>query len=376
MLRLLLSVGEVEKSGEKCVQKNFHLSVGARLPDWPPKRGGVQKVMTDPSEQKLPATQEPSSEQPALEAVPEPNAAGNPTQNYVGSVYSQGTLPPEFVAGIRLIEEGIGGPVWLMIQNPGGDAEQAFLNYGTYKAMFEQRFDLPEEKPMGILVHSPGGSPESAYKMAKLMRKRCGEFKALVPSYAKSAATLLSLGASEIVLGTYGELGPLDMQVDDIELERDESALNHVQTLERLSAYALQTMDQTTRVLLRNSRKKVATVVPMAMKFTADIVRPLMENIDVVRYTEMSRILKVGEDYAVRLLTKKYGDYEAKLIANRLVSDYPEHGFVIDNEEAASIGLGVECPEGKVADGFTKILPFMDDLVVAGLLKESTSESN
>jgi len=47
-----------------------------------------------------------------------------------------------------------------------------------------------------------------------------------VPRYAKSAATLLALGADRILLGKFAEIGPLDAQFDDPEREYRLSALD------------------------------------------------------------------------------------------------------------------------------------------------------
>jgi GTP cyclohydrolase FolE2 len=50
----------------------------------------------------------------------------------------------------------------------------------------------------------------------------------------------------------------------------------------------------------------------------------------------MSRALKVGEEYAIRLLMSNpdYPPDQAREVARALVEDYPDHGFVIDAEEA------------------------------------------
>ena len=86
----------------------------------------------------------------------------------------------------------------------------------------------------------------------------------------------------------------------------------------------------------------------------------------------MSRILKVGEEYAVRLLKPIHGEEKAKQIAEALVSNYPEHGFVIDCIEAKNIGLQIELPQGRIADAYTKILPHMEKISAYGFITETT----
>jgi membrane-bound ClpP family serine protease len=64
------------------------------------------------------------------------------------------------------------------------------------------------------MVHTLGGSGETAEKIVEMCRRHCdGEFRVIVPNMAKSAGTLVALGADKIVMGYCSELGPIDPQV-------------------------------------------------------------------------------------------------------------------------------------------------------------------
>jgi hypothetical protein len=80
---------------------------------------------------------------------------------------------------------------------------------------------------LDLVIHSPGGDGLTAEKMLDLCRRYCsGELRVVVPLYAKSAATLLALGADRILMGETSELGPIDAQVFIIQdsLEQQVSA--------------------------------------------------------------------------------------------------------------------------------------------------------
>lgn len=67
-----------------------------------------------------------------------------------------------------------------------------------------------------FLIHTPGGDVDAADKIVRILRKRVGEKGALrvvVPDCAKSAGTLLALGAHFIVMSDPSELGPIDPQI-------------------------------------------------------------------------------------------------------------------------------------------------------------------
>lgn len=66
------------------------------------------------------------------------------------------------------------------------------------------------------MITSPGGDPNAAEKLIVMCRERFPEgFNVIVPNYAKSAATLIALGADKILMGYNAELGPIDPQIGD-----------------------------------------------------------------------------------------------------------------------------------------------------------------
>lgn len=65
-----------------------------------------------------------------------------------------------------------------------------------------------------FLIHSRGGDPLSAEKIIKVLCEFSdNDYWVLVPGTAKSAATMICLGANKIILSPISELGPIDLQV-------------------------------------------------------------------------------------------------------------------------------------------------------------------
>jgi hypothetical protein len=64
-----------------------------------------------------------------------------------------------------------------------------------------------------LMINSPGGDANAAEKLLKMCRFRfTKKFNVIVP-YAKSAGTLVALGADRIFMSYLSELGPVDPQV-------------------------------------------------------------------------------------------------------------------------------------------------------------------
>jgi|GEM_PF-4564123 len=72
---------------------------------------------------------------------------------------------------------------------------------------------------------------------------------------------------------------------------------------------------------------KARTVLPYALRFVTTLTKPLLSKLDVVRYTQTSRAMKVGKGYARRLLRPALEPENADQVARKLVENYPEHGF-------------------------------------------------
>lgn len=66
---------------------------------------------------------------------------------------------------------------------------------------------------LNLILHSPGGDGTVVETFVSLCRAHCERFRVIIPTLAKSAATLISLGADEIVMGPPSEIGPIDAQV-------------------------------------------------------------------------------------------------------------------------------------------------------------------
>lgn len=150
---------------------------------------------------------------------------------------------------------------------------------------------------------------------------------------------------------SWGELGPLDVQVDDV-LEygkRTFSPLNDFKSMEFLRDYATEFLDFFSWVLVERGFS-VKQALHEAIPGVTQIMGPLYSHIDPTRLGSYRRLLTEGEEYAVRLLTS-VDNSSAKRIAQRLVWKYPSHGFVIDRDEARDMGLPVynmEVPHDKV----------------------------
>lgn len=64
-----------------------------------------------------------------------------------------------------------------------------------------------------LILHSNGGHGPTAWRLVNLIREYTKDFTVVVPDRAFSAATLIALGANEILMHRMGCLGPIDPSV-------------------------------------------------------------------------------------------------------------------------------------------------------------------
>lgn len=73
-------------------------------------------------------------------------------------------------------------------------------------------YDADPAVDLHILLSSLGGDGETAIRLVRSAQSRCRELTVIIPDQAKSAATLLTLGAHHILMSPMSDLGPIDPQ--------------------------------------------------------------------------------------------------------------------------------------------------------------------
>jgi ClpP class serine protease len=73
--------------------------------------------------------------------------------------------------------------------------------------------ETPSDRPIEIVLHTPGGLVLAATQIASALAEHPGKVTAVVPHYAMSGGTLISLAADEIVVDAHSALGPVDPQL-------------------------------------------------------------------------------------------------------------------------------------------------------------------
>lgn len=88
-----------------------------------------------------------------------------------------------------------------------------YIQVEDAEAILTKIRDIPDEKPIDMILHTPGGVLLPAYQIAQALKKHKGKVTVFIPFYAMSGGTLIALAADEIVMAPNAVLGPVDPQM-------------------------------------------------------------------------------------------------------------------------------------------------------------------
>lgn len=186
-----------------------------------------------------------------------------------------------------------------------------------------------------LLVVSSGGDPTVAWHVMSLLRERVARVGMLVPQAAFSAATLLALGADEIVMHPCGNLGPVDPQ---IVVQKGNPANPEGGTLkfseQDLSSF-LQFVKETVGL---TEQEHVKTAFEAFCKEVGAIPVGVA-----ARSAHLS--LSLGSKLLQLHMTGDADKQKADVIAEKLYKEFFHHGYPVGRKEAKAIGLNVIEPK-------------------------------
>jgi hypothetical protein len=193
--------------------------------------------------------------------------------------------------------------------------------FPTSVTLFEELIaDADPAKPLHLLLSSPGGDGEVAVRLLRAMRARCSKLSIIVPDMAKSAATVMCLGADEIVMGPASDLGPIDPQF----LVR--GRLVGAREILRAVASAEQRV------------QKAPETYPLYGGLLADVTMLLVEQ----ARSAMNRTLDLArEAMACAGRTSDEIDGLAKTIKGPLLKKATYHGAALGSQQVKDLGLPV-----------------------------------
>jgi hypothetical protein len=183
----------------------------------------------------------------------------------------------------------------------------------------------PDAKELDLLIASFGGDPMVAWRIMSLIWQRVDQVSVLIPQSAYSAATLVALGANEIIMHPNGHLGPVDMQITTF----GDSGARQFST-EDIGAF----LDFVRDVLKISDQEHVRMLFELTCKEVGSLG---------IGFT--ARSSKLAVDLGERLLAHHMEDDEnrskLRLLVQTMSRKFQSHAYPVSRREALEIGLPV-----------------------------------
>jgi hypothetical protein len=224
-----------------------------------------------------------------------------------------------------------------------------FQGYDALTNILDKRALAKKTQKLCMTLVTNGGDPDASYRIARAIGHHYPEdFRLFVPDVCKSAGTLVTLGAKELIISDRGELGPLDVQIQKKdELFEVSSGLDIIQSLVALQQQVLNAFREYLIELRVAGRMGTKIAAQLSSEMACKVMSPIAAQIDPVRLGEHQRALRIAQYYGERLIQKFRNASEDTV--EQLLVGYPSHSFVIDRKEARTLFKNVRAPNQKEA---------------------------
>ncbi|MFH2116674.1 MAG: serine protease [Bacillota bacterium] len=219
-----------------------------------------------------------------------------------------------------------------------------------------ESFENP--KRITLILYTLGGNTLAAWNIVNMIREYCQYFEVIVLNKARSAGTLISLGANTIIMNNLSTLGPIDPSLT--------GPFNPV---------------------LPNTNPPIQ--IPISVEDVKGYVEFAKNEMNIKRGKEFKEIysklsdkinpLVIGSIYRskeqIKMLAKKllnmhfsgYKYFKKKKIISFLCSDSGSHDYTINKKEAIQLGLPIEV----IKDGLNEPLALLLKNIVEDLMLDN-----
>jgi hypothetical protein len=204
--------------------------------------------------------------------------------------------------------------------------------------LYQHLHAIGKVERLSLLLYSRGGHTLAGFALANALREFAKEVHVLIPFRAHSCASLISLSASKIVMGPFGQLSPIDPSITtphgpSLQVEGGQQKFIPV-SVEDVAAFFS---------LARSEAKLGDDRLGEAFAHLCQRINPLA----------LGAVYRAREQIGMlaRKLLKKHlrDDAATDKIVNALSRELLSHDYVIGRTEAREIGLPVEEPPDELA---------------------------
>ena len=272
-------------------------------------------------------------------------------------------------------------PLLIMFYPPQSSMREAHFEL-LHTALNAGGIRIAEPLPrLNVLIHTTGGEPIAAYRLAQVIRDFTKEVIFLVPEYAYSGGTLTCLSGDTIMLGNHAVLSPIDItqytssnrgaEDEHHKFHEEEERDTEVElvAIDHFIKVATQARIEIENEFRRRNWKSATSQVESSMlcKMVADM--------GVTEIAKLYREKNITHEYAKELLRcymfrDSVPQSHMDRILRRLVVEAPSHEFAMDYHICKDLGLKVQEMTEELSDNCNELLKQMKKMAHEQLICE------
>lgn len=99
------------------------------------------------------------------------------------------------------------------LQKPNAQPFHTQLTHEELNGFMSCLYGMNWERNLTLILHTPGGVTNAAETIVQYLHSKFEDIEVIVPTFAMSAGTMISLSANRIIMGRQSQLGPIDPQM-------------------------------------------------------------------------------------------------------------------------------------------------------------------
>ena len=188
-------------------------------------------------------------------------------------------------------------------------------------------------KDVDFMIISNGGDPITSLRIVSILRERFQHLTVVVPYVAYSAATILALGADDILMHPFSNLGPVDPQL----------------TILKSNIIGQNTDIRFSSEDIRNYFDFLKDDVGITdQQYLSSAIANLSAEVGAIPIGSAKRSQQLSLSLSKKMLATHIPNENAAIdIAQKLNSSFYHHGYAVSRKEAKEIGLPIIEPSAE-----------------------------
>ena len=280
-------------------------------------------------------------------------------------------------AAVQEIADHLGNPSLVMYYP--NEAEIAIEDVRTLYRLFRQA-GITSQDPLpalSVILHTLGGNPDASYRLAQLVRDFANHVTFVVPEYAYSGGTAITLAGDRIVLGGYAVLSPIDVGLVPLHDSSDEDMGERLEFV-AIDHYIKMAADARIQVELSLQEANI----PDATSAVDEALMTSMVNnpTNAMLIGKYYRQRAIAETYARQLLKdymlKDASPERVKNVIDGLIVNAPDHDFDLDFHMCSDIGLVIHEADLTLSDSSKRLLRTLENATRANIICRRKSNNS